>query len=271
MRRRVGTLRWLIRQLFRDAVIPVRGEAGGALWVRPAEYPTLLLGPRRAERDIGREWSALLRPDERVFDVGANIGVSVQRFCGLLGGRCRVWAFEPIPRNLELLERNVRRLSDRVTVVRSAVGDRVGRVVMSDNRHHGGLSRLRGLGEVKSELAGFWSDAQDVEVAMLTLDAFVADAPEARPTFLKLDVEGAGHLVLRGAARVLEQCRPVVSCSYHTEEERRGVIDALSHHGYRGVSVRRGVAAWCGVGDSKGSFAHPSDPRTDRFPPEPAG
>jgi FkbM family methyltransferase len=265
MNRRVGSLRWLLRQVFHDATVPIRGEAGIALWFRPAEYPSFLLGAGRVEGSIARDWSALLRPDDAIFDVGANIGFTVQRFYGLLKGRCRIWAFEPLPRNVALLERNTRKLRERVVVVASAVGDRDGKALFSDNRRHGSLSRLRELGAVKASVAAFWDDVQDIEVPMVTLDRFVATTGGAQPSFLKLDVEGAGHLVLKGAARVLEQFRPVVSCSYHTDDERHGVTGLLAQHGYRGV-VRHGAAfAWCRPEESTGNFVHPRDARSTAF------
>ena len=265
MKLRVRSLRWMIRRVFGASIVPVRGEAGTALWFQPAEHPSLLMGPRRVEAQIARDWSALLRPDDVVFDVGANIGFTVQRFYGLLNGRCRIWAFEPLPRNIAILKRNTRKLSGRVVVVESAVGDRNGTAVFRDNRHHGSLSRLGELGTTHPALAQFWDDFREIEVPIVTLDSFVAASPGVAPSFLKLDVEGAGHLVLKGATRVLAQARPVVSCSYHVDEERRGVAAILAQHGYRGVARTGAGITWCSPDASTGNFVHPQDARAATF------
>ena len=63
-----------------------------------------------------------------ILDVGAHIGFTVERFFSILDGQCHLWAFEPNPRNFELLEYNMRALgSDRVNLINSAVGDRDGK------------------------------------------------------------------------------------------------------------------------------------------------
>jgi FkbM family methyltransferase len=247
--------------MFRGAVVPLWGEAG-LLWVRPAEYPSLLLGPSRAEPGIAREWRCLLRPGEAIFDVGANIGFTAQRFHALLGGDCHIWAFEPLTRNVELLRRNVRKLGTAITVVPVAVGDHDGVAMLRDNRHHGGLSRLESLGEIRPEHVAFWSETAGVEVPLISLDSYVAANPGIRPTFIKLDVEGAGHWVMRGAHRTLERDRPLVSCSFHSPEERSGVLEALEQHGYRGVEVNvSGQCEWRKLADASGNFLHPDDRR----------
>jgi FkbM family methyltransferase len=246
--------------------VPLPGEASTTLWARPSEYPSLLLGPRRVEADIAREWAALVRPGEAIFDVGANIGFTVQRFYALLQGRCHIWAFEPIPRNLELLERNVAGLQDSVTIVRSAVGDFNGTALLQDNLHHGGLSRLKNLSDIRREDANFWRVTREVEVPMLTLDDYVAGWTDTRPTFVKLDVEGAGHWVMSGATRLLSRYTPVVSCSFHSTEEQEGILRVLGAHGYRGVKVLgNGTCHWCDLTASTGNFVHPSDERARSF------
>jgi len=260
MNHRVNTLRWLVRGVFRGAVVPLWGEAG-VLWIRPAEYPSLLLGPSRAEPTIAREWRRLLRPGEVIFDVGANIGFTAQRFHALLGGACRIWAFEPLARNVELLRRNVHKLGTSVTVVPVAVGEQDGTTLLRDNHHHGGLSRLRSL-EIRPEHVGFWSDAHDVQVPLVSLDSYVAVNPDARPTFIKLDVEGAGHWVMRGARQTIERDRPLVSCSFHSKEERDGILEVLEGSGYQGVEVDAdGTCTLRPLAEGSGNFLHPEDRR----------
>jgi FkbM family methyltransferase len=266
LNRHVGALRWIIRSVFRDTIIKVRGESQTPLWFFPSEYPILLLGPGRVERDIGREWSRLLRPDEIIFDIGANIGFTAQRFFALLGGRCRIWAFEPLPRNADLLERNVAGLANTVQTVRCAVGDHDGTVMLTDNRRHGGLSRLQQLNAASSDDAAFWRDTVNVEVPLITLDSFVTDRGAVHPSFIKLDVEGAAHWALQGAVRTLRDCKPVVSCSFHSVEERSGVVKVLRSLGYRGVAIDAELnTRWCEPEDSTGNFVHPADPRAQGF------
>ena len=136
MKRHVGTMRALIRRSLGNSTFAVWGEAGAPFWFPAAEHPTLITGTRHVERDIARDWAALVHPGDVIYDVGANIGFTVQRFHGLLRKNCRIWAFEPIPRNLKFLRRNTARLQG-VAVVEAALGNRDGHAVMVDNRRHG--------------------------------------------------------------------------------------------------------------------------------------
>lgn len=253
-------MRALIRRSFGNSVFVVRGEAGTAFWFPLAEHPTILAGTRHVERDIARDWAALVRAGDVVYDVGANIGFTVHRFHGLLGKNCRIWAFEPIPRNLKFLRRNTARLPG-VTIVEAAAGNRDGRAVMVDNRRHGSLSLLAELGAIRSALVPFWGDVQEIDVAMLMLDTFSRTPGASAPTFIKLDVEGAALMVLEGATHILETAKPAITCSYHSDDERRGVTGILTRCGYRSVERVNEHLVWCRGESRAGHFVHPLDPR----------
>ena len=47
------------------------------------------------EPEFRRESAALIEPGSTIFDVGANIGLTVDRFWSLLQGKGRIFAFEP--------------------------------------------------------------------------------------------------------------------------------------------------------------------------------
>jgi FkbM family methyltransferase len=149
-----------------------------------------------------------VRPGDAVADVGANLGAFSIALSGLVGPQGRVLAFEPIPRTARLLRSLVRDLapSPNVEVVEGAVGDVAGRASMHlpiegalPNFY---VASLYPIHRDRTELV-------DVEVG--TLDDHRARL--GRPlTFVKIDVEGAELLVLRGADHVLRHDRPVVLC-----------------------------------------------------------
>lgn len=272
MRRGAYFLRTIIRVAFGRRLLTVRGEGGTPLRFSPREYPSLILGIARFEPEIRARWERLIEEGETIFDVGANIGVTVQRFAALTNGLCAIHAFEPVPRNVELLRRNVATFDDRVHVVQVAVGDSNGRVVIDDNERHGALSRLRVTSAVQGVEHAFWQQFSPIEVDMVTLDQYCTAHPEAAPSFVKIDVEGAGGGVLRGAAETLRRHLPTVSVSFHGEQEKREVLDALSSHGYRGVrfdSDRR--LSWCDLGSCPGDFVHPDSQRALRVAGAPSG
>jgi FkbM family methyltransferase len=247
-----------IRLAFGHRLIAIRGEGSVPLRFAPGEYPSLLLGLSRFEKAIKKRWQALLTPGEVIFDIGANIGITVQRFHAILAGACVIHAFEPVPRNLGLLRENVAGLNGKVEVVEAAVGNEIGRITFEDNLNHGGLSRIENIYEVKRHDRDFWRHSSKIEVNLITLDRYCADHPEAAPSFIKIDVEGAGRLVMEGAEDVLGRYKPVLSCSFHGEKERTGMIELLKAQGYRGVhSGPGGILSWCDLTDSDGEFTHP--------------
>jgi FkbM family methyltransferase len=147
-----------------------------------------------AEREVWERFLALLRPADVVFDVGASLGlyaVAAARLCRA------VYAFEPDPAILARLRANIalNRLAN-LHAVPWAAGDRPATLTLySDGADgfapslaaHGGPGAPRGV----------------VPVQARPLDEAVAAGELPPPDVLKLDVEGAEALALRGAARIL--------------------------------------------------------------------
>ena len=134
------------------------------------------------EADVMKLLARWLKPGTLYVDVGANVGFFAV-FAAQLGAR--VVAVEPVPWTLELLRANVWRHGADVTVVDAAASDTAGTVrIAYDPEHRSGAA----IG------------AEGVEVRAATLDELV---PEGEVDVLKIDVEGAEPLVLRGATSIL--------------------------------------------------------------------
>ncbi len=131
-----------------------------------------------------------LRPTDVLYDIGANIGL----VCLHAASRCRTVAFEPDPGFHGRLRRNLE-LNPAMTVdvLRVAISDSDKPVTLfTDGSEGTSPSLIRQRGENDT-----------VEVQGRTLDALVDDATLPAPTVLKLDIEGAEILALRGAERLL--------------------------------------------------------------------
>jgi FkbM family methyltransferase len=137
-----------------------------------------------------------LHPADVLWDIGANIGavtLVAARHCR------RVVAFEPEWRALELLTKHVGANGiGNVTIVPRALADSTGTAVL-----HGGPANNLGMGTLAPQGTNRARPASLATVPTITADDFVRDHPDLRPTILKLDVEGAEHLVLSGAAELL--------------------------------------------------------------------
>jgi len=131
-----------------------------------------------------------LRPDDILYDVGANIGLVALH----AARKCRTVAFEPDPAFRARLERNLQ-LNPGVSVelLPVAIGDSEGTATLfTDGVEGNSPSLVHQRGE---------KDA--VEVRVQTLDTLVAGGTLPAPTVLKLDIEGAEVLALRGAKHLL--------------------------------------------------------------------
>jgi FkbM family methyltransferase len=88
--------------------------------------------------------------------------------------------------------------------------------------------------------------ADRVDVASIRLDDLLRN--HRAPDLIKIDVEGAATMVLRGATEILSRCRPALYIECHGTEHA-GIRDELLTRGYvarttRGEIVRDPLATW---------------------------
>ena len=158
-----------------------------------------LLAYHLAEHDWMRSRDLVkdLRESDIVIDCGAHVGVFVNK--ALMLGAGKVIAIDPDPIQVECLRRNFSReiAEGRVVVVPKAVWSSEGRMTLHVGGTHSGVSSLTGD-----------TGGEQLEVAVTTIDALVAELNLARVDFIKLDIEGAEREALKGAAVTLKKHRP---------------------------------------------------------------
>lgn len=147
------------------------------------------------EAFIGRMLDTI-RPDDVVFDVGANIGlISLLLASGHIKPKA-IHAFEPEPRNAAALKRNIQlnNLESRVAAHELALAD------------HEGTATLHVCGETgegRHSLMDHDSlNRRSISIELTTMAAF-AKREQVVPTFIKIDVEGAEMQVLFGMESLL--------------------------------------------------------------------
>ena len=144
-----------------------------------------------------------IKPGSVFYDVGANIG-----FFTIIGRRLvtsagRVVAFEAVPENAQVVERNCALNGfEDVQVVAKAVSNAGGSGTLVLSSHDGGAAL-----QDSTDQAG---TTETIVVELVSLDDFVAQHPALAPNLVKIDVEGAELLVLQGMAKVLAEFRPII-------------------------------------------------------------
>ena len=178
------------------------------------------------EPEISAAITSAVQPGMTVLDIGGHIGYFTLLLAKYVGENGRVFAFEPLPENFELLQKNIRLNGlKRVEASQLAVFSKAGRmnITVADERHNSGESSL--VHHVGSE---------QIQVEATTVDAF-CEMRGIRPDFLKVDVEGAEYDVLMGAADTIRDSRPKLLIELHHFDgnvESNRVPNLLTQWGY---------------------------------------
>ncbi len=156
-----------------------------------------------------------LNPEDVFYDIGVNYGF----YTYLALEFCReIHSFEPVPHICENLNLNLRN-ENKVKLNCVAVSDINGQLKMSIGKHSTAISSIA-PNNIK------FSFKNEITVRSLTLDSYVYEYGNSPPTIIKLDVEGAENLVLRGAQRVLNESSPIIIMEVWGESQ---FLDNSSH------------------------------------------
>ena len=133
----------------------------------------------------------LIAEDAVCIDVGANVGYYTLLLASL-APRGQVHAFEPVPRNFDLLSKNVRLNGfENVILNRCAVGHRDDEMRFT-NSEDGAYSSFLDTGRR--------APSGTITVPARTLTSYCEERSLNRIDFMKVDVEGAELMVLEGAS-----------------------------------------------------------------------
>jgi FkbM family methyltransferase len=195
---------------YRDLRV-LRGRMAGVRINLGGSFVRYLTGD--AEPEVQEALAELLKPGQTVYDVGANIGFFTILCSRLVGPSGRVYAFEPIPRNLATLKRNIALNGlTNVVVVEMALSSSSGTAEMFVSPWSA-FHSLNVEGASKQDNHG--PDAGEIVVQTVTLDEFVRDDGVHAPDLVKIDVEGAELIVLAGMRETLRTLKPLVLCELH--------------------------------------------------------
>jgi len=165
---------------------------------------------RGYERETVELVAEVLRPGCTAVDVGANHGFFTVMMASLVGPEGRVEALEPNPVVASALHEVLRRngVDGRVSVHPLALSDQAGTAEFfpSVSAVNDGLSSL--LVSPAALEHGVIRPDHSIRVATDTFDAFAQRLGLGRVDLVKIDVEGAEEMVVRGMDQTLAQTPP---------------------------------------------------------------
>jgi FkbM family methyltransferase len=202
------------------------------------------------EREIITDLLGRLSPDDQFFDIGANVGL----FSLFAAKKTdNLFAFEPIQTTLARLKQNMLLNDTKVTLLPFALSDTDNVETLQLTEHY--LSAVGTAGHMLSSVSTGSEAEKDASRQLPILsrrgDSLVSEGVVPYPTVLKIDVDGAEHLVLDGLTNSLQRDE----CSLIYVENHRNL---LKDQGINWRDIERKLED-CGFETSRMSLADRSD------------
>lgn len=184
-------LAWQDPVLLADAQIEVRGV--GHFFVRSRCDDLWHVLPWR-EQVVVKTVKDRLQKGNVFIDAGANIGFYTILASRIVGDSGRVLAIEMMPDTASILRQHlVLNQTTNVTVIEKALSDTTGQTITARvHKGHYGQASIAGV---------IHGDARAVSVSTITLSQVLDEL--TRVSLMKMDLEGAEYMALRGAGDAL--------------------------------------------------------------------
>jgi FkbM family methyltransferase len=198
-------------------------------------HPRLLaIRPNEYEVEFSAALDSCVLPGMTVVDVGAHVGLHSLRLSRAVGEAGRVIAVEPSPANASLLRKHlIWNGCQNVTVIEAAVGkceDEIEFAFRPDPTDPGSFAN-----SIAYDIGG-----DKARIKVTTLDTICGDFA---PNVIKIDVEGAELLAIRGARNVLSRSSPILFVAVHPDAMRAlgtspsELVELLGQFGYAGYRL----------------------------------
>lgn len=211
-------LRFALKIIPAEMQIPIlQGKLRGIKWIVGSSNHGCWLGSYEYHKRLVFEY--LVKEGSVVFDIGANVGFYTLLASVCVGLSGRVFAFEPVPRNLFYLEKHMNLNNiQNVILFDTAVLDFSGWAFFDEGPGNS-MAHVSSKGKVK--------------VRTVTLDGLIGTGEIPIPNFIKIDIEGSEMLALSGAKSLLANAHPIIFLATHGSDIHKECCNFLKEIGYR--------------------------------------
>lgn len=212
-------------------------ENGIKFWWTPRDPYSLLGMPLRGnfEPECTFLLAKLIKKGDTVFDIGANFGWYSCHLAQLVGEAGKVHIFEPTDAIDELKSNlTLNKFEARCVLNQAALGEKEGIETLF-------IPQKLGTAFASLREHSWGNKSSEISVRVGKLDDYVIGNKITEVDFIKMDVEGAEYLILKGAENVVKQYCPVIMLELykpHTEyfgyspEELISYLGDLGYHLY---------------------------------------
>lgn len=210
-------LRAPLRLIPRNAVVPIlQGPLCGKKWIAGSSNHGCWIGSYEHDKQSALQHA--IKPGDVIYDIGANVGFYTLLSSVLTGNDGHVYAFEPLPGNLQDLRKHIEiNHLHNCTVIEAAIADKDGEAHFDPTpyRSHG---RLLATGTMV--------------VRTIALDSLLAQGSTRPPSLMKIDIEGAEVDCLRGATETIAKFRPIIFLATHSADLHAACVRMLMGWSY---------------------------------------
>lgn len=146
-----------------------------------------------------------------VIDAGGCYGDTALYFAHKAGNKGKVFTFEFIPANLEIMKRNLElnpEINSRIDICPNPIWENSGVRMYFKNGNTGSRVSLDSF------------EDKDGEIESISIDDFVLNNKVTKIDFIKMDIEGAELRALKGAENTLKKFKPRLAIAlYHSMDD----------------------------------------------------
>lgn len=140
-----------------------------------------------------------IKKGDTILDIGAHIGYYTLLAARLVGDKGKVYAFEPAPRNFELLKKNIKENGySNVVLINKAVADMDGESKLFLNNENTGDHRIYNPQDQR----------KFIKIQTVMLDSFFKNK-STKVDFIKIDVQGSEVRAFKGAVSLIKENRNI--------------------------------------------------------------
>jgi len=140
-----------------------------------------------------------VKKGDRVIDVGAHVGYYTLLLSQLVGNTGKVYAFEPDPKNFELLKKNVEINGFKnIELIQKAVSNKTGIIKLYLGDEDRATNRIYD--------AQLDDTKKSIEIKTISLDEYIKDK---KIDFIKIDVEGSELGVIEGMESIFQNNKQI--------------------------------------------------------------
>lgn len=188
----------------------------------------------------------LVKKNDHVFDVGANIGVYTKILSNWVGAQGSVYSIEPIPSTYKILSYNINKLNlINVNSLNCAISDTSGAVTMRIPKNNLGIGNHYLAHVIESPIH---SSSEVYLIKSCTLDDLLSDTYD-RISLIKIDTEGHELACVKGAQEMIYRWKPAFLIEVSSDLSQKAsegyqLNEILRKYGYQpfqfdGISVSR--------------------------------